>query len=101
MNFSNKSNNMHFENRYGEFTFHANFKAGEEFSMTEMQAGVWQLVQRLKVCTKPASVLKTVSHLHTATKETGSLVMTSVLILWKDWYCIGGQQSIWTIRPRL
>lgn len=39
----------------------------EEFSMTEMQAGVLQLVQRLKVCTKTVSVLKT-----THGKESGS-----------------------------
>lgn len=80
----NNINNMHLENRYGELTFHANFKVGEKSGMTEIQADMWQLVQRLEVCRKPETVLKTVSHLHTATKETGSkhsLVRTSVF-----WY---------------
>ncbi len=53
----NNINNMHIENRYGELTFHANFKVEEKSGMTEMQADVWQLVQRSEVCRKPESVL--------------------------------------------
>lgn len=48
---------MHLENRYGELTFHANFKVEEKSGMTEMQADVWQLVQRSEVCRKSESVL--------------------------------------------